>query len=131
MTLKMDKVIFQDKDIDEKPIPFYHKPEIYEYNDPDRGILNKIKWIEDEELKLTYAIQQRRELIKSELTMIYEAQDEYLKLQFEPVRAGVEAALNKSDYAKIMAILTSPYLPDNVKPITNQIYNKYMELING
>ena len=53
---------------------------------------------------------------------------EYLKLQFAPVVTGVEEAFDAGDKAKVVAIMTSPYLPDNVKPVAQALYDKYIEL---
>lgn len=84
-----------------------------------------------EEIENNKLAEEQRAYVKSELFKIYDAQDEYLKLQFEPVRAGLEAAFDANDLNKTMAIFTSPYLPDAIKPIAQEIYSKYLELTGG
>jgi hypothetical protein len=77
------------------------------------------------------AVTQQLAQIKLELYSIYDIQDEYLKLQFEPVRVGVESMINAGQYDKVISILTSPYLPESIKPIAQLIYNKFITLIGG
>lgn len=130
-TIKIDDKIFQEKDIDQKPEPFYHLPEVYDYVDPERGELNRVRWVEDAELKVKYMAEKQKEAIKAELAKIYEAQDPLLQEWFRPVKEAFEKDFMEGNTERVVTILTSPNMPDNVKPIAQAIYDKYIELTGG
>ena len=71
----------------------------------------------------------KKNKIKSEIYKIFEAQDEYLKLQFESVKNGITEAFEAGDENKMISIVTSPYLPESVQVIAQLIYDKYTELM--
>lgn len=97
---------------------------------PNENHKLKENWFEfsgDEQWEVDTELQQK-EAIKTELTAVYEAQDEFLQAQFEPARNAFLKHFESGDIDKAIAILQSPYIPAEVKPIVQAIYDKYIEL---
>lgn len=120
--MQTDVGYIQPKDYMPKPEPFYHIPVPVMVGDT-----YKLSWQEDEGLKARFYKKAKKEAFKQQVYKFFMSQDEYLKLLLEPVSKGLEKAFDEDDEETVLKILKSPFLPEDIKPIAEDLLNQYIK----